>query len=67
MTIDPNAPAFPNPPYGPAGISTRTFLAGLAMQSIAGDWGSTETAYASMAAKAVRCADALIAALNKTP
>ncbi len=64
--IDPNAPAFARAASSSRssedGISTRTCLAGLAMQGLcANGWNLDDL----IASTAVKRADALIAALNK--
>ncbi len=71
MTIDPNAPAFPRDgsptSYGTPGVSTRTLLAGMAMQGMLGyHTGSLDSRWVNSdcAALAVKHADSLIAALN---
>jgi len=65
MTTVPNAQAFPVPPGGSAGMTVREYFAAAAMQGILAYLGSPDEFREQVAADAVRCADALVAALNK--
>ena len=69
--IDPNAPAFPRESsptaYGTTGVTTRTYLAGLAMQGMLANPSLIDgDGLPWIAEHAVKMADHFITALNKS-
>lgn len=65
MKINPDDPAFPLPSFGEPGLTIRAELAARAMQGLLASREGSSLDYEQVASEAVRCADALIAELNK--